>query len=70
MYMSKMSLFKLSVKFGLEISLHLTICTRCFTNRIWYKVHIYICNVSAHGHLCVCLCVCDIPLSVSHVNRT
>ena len=71
MYTSNMSMLNSSVKLILEISLHLNICTRWLTTRISYKICIYICNVCAHGHLCVCVCVCvcDIPLSVSHVNR-
>jgi hypothetical protein len=76
-------MFNLSVKLGLEISLHLNICTRWFTNRISYKIHIHVCNASAHGHLraraivcvcvcvcvCGCVCLCDISLSVSDVNH-
>ena len=77
MYTSKVSMFNLSVKLGLKISLHLDICTRWFTNRSSHKFHIYIYNVSAEGiafvRVCVCVCVCvcvnNIPLSVFHVNR-
>ena len=57
-----MSMFNLSVKFRLEIKLHLNICNRWFTNSISYKIYVY--NVSAQRLLfdfvraCVCVCVC------------
>ena len=65
------SMFSLSVKLGLEVSLHLNISTRLFTNRSSYKFHIYIYNLCAHGQLRVCVRarVFNISLSASHVTR-